>query len=158
MPRLACVKMPEVSSPSFTVIEFPESVTCAAEQHAAGNSQLYYFILYFSQFNVLIFGQSSFYLYINNFWAKGGGSETEVTWEDQQNINKFGRLNNRFHELEDEIKVAKVIFCRPSSGWIIIVFCLCVLLFLIFGLVYYYFIREISGFSEALSRVSLGMD
>ncbi|EXB93227.1 putative prefoldin subunit 4 [Morus notabilis] len=40
------------------------------------------------------------------FYA-GGGSETEVTWEDQQNINKFGRLNNRFHELEDEIKVAK---------------------------------------------------
>nr|POF07484.1 putative prefoldin subunit 4 [Quercus suber] len=38
----------------------------------------------------------------------GGGSETEVTWEDQQNINKFGRLNNRFHELEVEIKVAKV--------------------------------------------------
>ncbi|XP_068651207.1 probable prefoldin subunit 4 [Aristolochia californica] len=38
---------------------------------------------------------------------QGGGSETEVTWEDQQNINKFGRLNNRFHELEDEIKVAK---------------------------------------------------
>ncbi|KAK8546425.1 hypothetical protein V6N13_067647 [Hibiscus sabdariffa] len=34
-------------------------------------------------------------------------SETEVTWEDQQNINKFGRLNNRLHELEDEIKVAK---------------------------------------------------
>ncbi|KAL2325379.1 hypothetical protein Fmac_024437 [Flemingia macrophylla] len=38
---------------------------------------------------------------------QGGGSETEVTWEDQQNINKFGRLNNRFHELEDEIKIAK---------------------------------------------------
>ena len=38
----------------------------------------------------------------------GGGSETEVTWEDQQNINKFGRLNNRFHELQDEIKIAKV--------------------------------------------------
>ncbi|XP_039130646.1 probable prefoldin subunit 4 [Dioscorea cayenensis subsp. rotundata] len=38
---------------------------------------------------------------------QGGGSETEVTWEDQQNINKFGRLNNRFHELEDEIKAAK---------------------------------------------------
>ncbi|KAF5462831.1 hypothetical protein F2P56_018807 [Juglans regia] len=36
-----------------------------------------------------------------------GGSDTEVTWEDQQNINKFGRLNNRFHELEDEIKIAK---------------------------------------------------
>ncbi|XP_061346505.1 probable prefoldin subunit 4 [Gastrolobium bilobum] len=38
---------------------------------------------------------------------QGGGSETEVTWEDQQNINKFERLNNRFHELEDEIKIAK---------------------------------------------------
>ncbi|RWV98737.1 hypothetical protein GW17_00038398 [Ensete ventricosum] len=38
---------------------------------------------------------------------KGEGSEAQVTWEDQQNINKFGRLNNRFHELEDEIKVAK---------------------------------------------------
>ncbi|KAK6911377.1 Prefoldin beta-like [Dillenia turbinata] len=38
---------------------------------------------------------------------QGGGSDAEVTWEDQQNINKFGRLNNRFHELEDEIKFAK---------------------------------------------------
>ncbi|KAG6645436.1 hypothetical protein I3843_08G117600 [Carya illinoinensis] len=38
---------------------------------------------------------------------QGGGSDTEVTWEDQQNINKFGRLNNRFHELQDEIKNAK---------------------------------------------------
>ncbi|XP_065853929.1 probable prefoldin subunit 4 [Euphorbia lathyris] len=38
---------------------------------------------------------------------QGGGSETEVTWEDQQNINKFGRLNNRLHELDDEIKIAK---------------------------------------------------
>ncbi|XP_074573257.1 putative prefoldin subunit 4 [Curcuma longa] len=38
---------------------------------------------------------------------QGEGSETQVTWEDQQNINKFGRLNNRCHELEDEIKVAK---------------------------------------------------
>ncbi|XP_058770559.1 probable prefoldin subunit 4 [Vicia villosa] len=38
---------------------------------------------------------------------QGGGSETEVTWEDQQNINKFGRLNNRLHELNDEIKFAK---------------------------------------------------
>ncbi|XP_078437370.1 ABI3-interacting protein 3 isoform X5 [Wolffia australiana] len=35
------------------------------------------------------------------------GSDTEVTWEDQLNINKFSRLNNRFHELEDEIKIAK---------------------------------------------------
>ncbi|XP_022142983.1 probable prefoldin subunit 4 [Momordica charantia] len=38
---------------------------------------------------------------------QGGGSESEVTWEDQQNINKFSRLNNRFHELEDEIRLAK---------------------------------------------------
>ncbi|XP_031396667.1 probable prefoldin subunit 4 [Punica granatum] len=38
---------------------------------------------------------------------QGGGSETEVTWEDQQNINRFSKLNNRFHELEDEIKAAK---------------------------------------------------
>ncbi|XP_072951689.1 probable prefoldin subunit 4 [Typha angustifolia] len=38
---------------------------------------------------------------------QGDGSEAQVTWEDQQNINKFGRLNNRFHELEDEIKLAK---------------------------------------------------
>ncbi|XP_076938078.1 putative prefoldin subunit 4 [Bidens hawaiensis] len=38
---------------------------------------------------------------------QAGGSETQVTWEDQQNINKFGRLNNRLHELEDEIKIAK---------------------------------------------------
>lgn len=35
------------------------------------------------------------------------GSEVEVTWEDQQNINKFGRLNNRLHELDDEIRTAK---------------------------------------------------
>ncbi|XP_050224546.1 probable prefoldin subunit 4 [Mercurialis annua] len=38
---------------------------------------------------------------------QGGGSETVVTWEDQQNINKFGRLNNRLHDLLDEIKIAK---------------------------------------------------
>ncbi|CAM6050660.1 unnamed protein product [Sphagnum compactum] len=39
---------------------------------------------------------------------KGGdGVETEVTWEDQQNINLFGRLNNKFHELEDKIKAKK---------------------------------------------------
>ncbi|XLR37969.1 hypothetical protein S83_022629, partial [Arachis hypogaea] len=40
---------------------------------------------------------------------QGRGSDTEVTWEDEQNINKFGRLNNRFHELEDEIKITKFI-------------------------------------------------
>ncbi len=44
------------------------------------------------------------------FWCQGDGVETEVTWEDQQNINLFGRLNNKFHELEDEIKATKVQF------------------------------------------------
>ncbi|EYU22667.1 hypothetical protein ABFS82_02G101300 [Erythranthe guttata] len=39
--------------------------------------------------------------------AGSSASETEVTWEDQQNINKFGRLNNRLHDLDDEIKTAK---------------------------------------------------
>ncbi|KAL3615358.1 Prefoldin subunit 4 [Castilleja foliolosa] len=39
--------------------------------------------------------------------AGPSASETEVTWEDQQNINKFGRLNNRLHDLHDEIKIAK---------------------------------------------------
>ena len=43
--------------------------------------------------------------------AGSSSSETEVTWEDQQNINKFGRLNNRLHEVEDEIKIAKVFDC-----------------------------------------------
>lgn len=55
---------------------------------------------------------------------KGGGTETEVTWEDQQNINKFGRLNNRFHELEDEIKIAKVKFFIMLSALIMTVQCL----------------------------------
>ncbi|KAJ7527027.1 hypothetical protein O6H91_16G033000 [Diphasiastrum complanatum] len=38
---------------------------------------------------------------------QGNGTETEVTWEDQQNINTFGRLNSKFHELEAEIKAKK---------------------------------------------------
>ncbi|CAI5992362.1 unnamed protein product [Closterium sp. NIES-65] len=38
---------------------------------------------------------------------EGEGADPEVTWEDQQNINKFGRLNNRLHELDDEIKAKK---------------------------------------------------
>lgn len=40
--------------------------------------------------------------------SSSSGSEMQVTWEDQQNINTFSRLNNRFHELEDDIKFAKV--------------------------------------------------
>ncbi|CAH8356037.1 unnamed protein product [Eruca vesicaria subsp. sativa] len=39
--------------------------------------------------------------------GKSSGSEMEVTWEDQQNINTFSRFNNRLHELVDEIKFAK---------------------------------------------------
>jgi len=34
--------------------------------------------------------------------------EVEVTWDDQQNINKFGRLNNRLIELKEELAQAKV--------------------------------------------------
>ncbi|KAK3024582.1 hypothetical protein RJ639_044324, partial [Escallonia herrerae] len=49
----------------------------------------------------------------------GGGSDSEVTWEDQQNINKFGRLNNRFHELEDEIKICKVLPFHHSQASVV---------------------------------------
>ncbi|PUZ37906.1 hypothetical protein GQ55_9G155500 [Panicum hallii var. hallii] len=38
---------------------------------------------------------------------QGDGTEAQVTWEDQQNINRFGRLNNRLHELQEDIKLAK---------------------------------------------------
>jgi len=31
-----------------------------------------------------------------------------VTREDQQNINLFGRLNNKFHQLEGQIRDRKV--------------------------------------------------
>lgn len=61
--------------------------------------------------------------------AGTSGSEVEVTWEDQQNINKFGRLNNRLHELNDEIKAAKVnaffLFSRfPSAFPLSVVLCI----------------------------------
>jgi len=46
---------------------------------------------------------------------QGDGTEAQVTWEDQQNINRFGRLNNRLHELQDEIKLAKVDFVPSFS-------------------------------------------
>jgi hypothetical protein len=46
---------------------------------------------------------------------QGDGTEAQVTWEDQQNINRFGRLNNRLHELDEEIKLAKVL-CRHSPS------------------------------------------
>lgn len=37
----------------------------------------------------------------------GEGKDATVTWQDQQNINTFGRLNNRLHELDDEIKLKR---------------------------------------------------
>lgn len=37
----------------------------------------------------------------------GDGRDATVTWQDQQNINAFGRLNNRLHELDDEIQLKK---------------------------------------------------
>jgi len=33
--------------------------------------------------------------------------DVPVTWEDQKNINAFGRLNNKLGELKDEIKTKK---------------------------------------------------
>ena len=35
-------------------------------------------------------------------------NNTEVRREDQNNINKFARLNARLHELRDERKIIKV--------------------------------------------------
>eukprot|EP00243_Klebsormidium_subtile_P004586 TRINITY_DN18677_c0_g1_i1.p1 TRINITY_DN18677_c0_g1~~TRINITY_DN18677_c0_g1_i1.p1 ORF type:complete len:129 (+),score=37.32 TRINITY_DN18677_c0_g1_i1:248-634(+) len=40
---------------------------------------------------------------------RGEGTEQQVTWEDQQNINTFNRLNNRLHELEDDVKAEKAL-------------------------------------------------
>jgi prefoldin subunit 4 len=34
-------------------------------------------------------------------------TEVEVTWEDQQMINTFGRLNGRYHELAEELRGKK---------------------------------------------------
>jgi hypothetical protein len=34
--------------------------------------------------------------------------EAEVTWDDQQHINKFGRLNNRLIDLKAELEQSKV--------------------------------------------------
>mmetsp|Transcript_11423 Transcript_11423/g.19938 ORF Transcript_11423/g.19938 Transcript_11423/m.19938 type:complete len:130 (-) Transcript_11423:511-900(-) len=37
----------------------------------------------------------------------GQEQDVEVTKEDQQRINNFNQLNQKYHELEDELKVAK---------------------------------------------------
>jgi prefoldin subunit 4 len=39
---------------------------------------------------------------------RGEETDVEVTWEDQKNINTFGRLNTKMHELEDELKAKEV--------------------------------------------------
>jgi len=39
--------------------------------------------------------------------------EVDVTWEDQANINSFGRLNTRLTELREEVKSKKV--CGPAA-------------------------------------------
>ncbi len=36
------------------------------------------------------------------------GPDVEVRFEDQQNINEFGRLNNRFIELDEDLQMLKV--------------------------------------------------
>ena len=33
-----------------------------------------------------------------------GGKAEEVTWEDQQHICAFGRMNTRLHELNGELR------------------------------------------------------
>eukprot|EP00245_Coleochaete_scutata_P008408 TRINITY_DN2555_c0_g1_i3.p1 TRINITY_DN2555_c0_g1~~TRINITY_DN2555_c0_g1_i3.p1 ORF type:complete len:127 (+),score=42.55 TRINITY_DN2555_c0_g1_i3:121-501(+) len=38
---------------------------------------------------------------------KPGAEEKQLTFQDQQNINAFSRLNNEFHDLEEEIKGKK---------------------------------------------------
>lgn len=54
---------------------------------------------------------------------QGDGTEAQVTWDDQQNINRFGRLNNRLHELADEIRLAKVSF--PLGAPLLFLGCSC---------------------------------
>lgn len=47
--------------------------------------------------------------------------EVQVTWEDQNNINTFGRLNGRMHELEDEISKKKVLTPRNVMEQILLI-------------------------------------
>lgn len=34
--------------------------------------------------------------------------DVEVRWEDQQNINEFGRMNHRLKEVQEDSKTTKV--------------------------------------------------
>eukprot|EP00954_Amorphochlora_amoebiformis_P001655 130408-Amorphochlora_amoeboformis.AAC.1 len=43
-------------------------------------------------------------------------NDPEVTWEDQQNINAYGRLNQRMMELEDDIKAKKKLAQEIEDG------------------------------------------
>lgn len=44
--------------------------------------------------------------------------EVQVTWEDQKNINAFGRLNGRMHEFEEDISKKQVpsLLCSDVAG------------------------------------------
>lgn len=46
--------------------------------------------------------------------ARGGGADegpdVEVRKEDQELINEFGRLNIRFHEVDEDLRVLKVMY------------------------------------------------
>ncbi len=44
-----------------------------------------------------------------------GPASVEVTWSDQQDINTFGKLNTRQHELEAQIKAKQV---RKAGCWV----------------------------------------
>lgn len=45
--------------------------------------------------------------------VQSDSSTPEVNWEDQQRINRFGRLNNQHHELQAEIKAKKARVSGP---------------------------------------------
>jgi prefoldin subunit 4 len=50
--------------------------------------------------------------------AKDEEVDADVTWEDQDNINSFGRLNQRLHEIRDEVKAKRVrshLSCQCSA-------------------------------------------
>lgn len=48
--------------------------------------------------------------------------EVQVTWEDQKNINAFGRLNGRMHEFEEDIskKQEELLYLEDASNELIL--------------------------------------
>eukprot|EP00299_Pterocystis_sp_00344_P007086 c2121_g1_i1.p1 GENE.c2121_g1_i1~~c2121_g1_i1.p1 ORF type:complete len:146 (-),score=35.20 c2121_g1_i1:49-450(-) len=41
---------------------------------------------------------------VNSRMRNADDDDVPVTWDDQRAINRFGRLNNLFHEVEDRLK------------------------------------------------------